>query len=127
MVADGCGWLRKVVSGILGDFWAVVDGCGWLWVVVGHCRWLWVVACGFLGDFLGVCGWLWMRSLFNHRRRGQSNQEQCSLCFSSPCFLVLLCTHYGLLQCFSTCFCKLKEIRVLWPIFTDYVISCDYG
>ena len=43
------------------------------------------------------------------------------------CFLVLLCTHYGPLQCFSTYFRKLKEIGVLWPIFPDYVISCDYG
>ena len=65
-------------------------------------------------------------SLFNHRQRSQSNQEQCSMCCSSPCFLVLLCTHYGPLQCFSTYFCKLKEIGVLRPIFPDYVISCDY-
>ena len=65
-------------------------------------------------------------SLFNHRQRSQSNQEQCSLCCSSPCFRVLLCTHYGPLQCFSTYFRKLKEIRVLRPIFPDYVISCDY-
>ena len=57
----------------------------------------------------------------------QSNQEQCSLCCSSPCFRVLLCTHYGPLQCFSTYFRKLKEIGVLRPIFPDYVISCDYG
>ena len=66
-------------------------------------------------------------SLFNHRQRSQSNQKQCSLCCSSPCFLVLLCTHYEQLQCFSTYFCKLTEIGVLWPIFPDYVISCDYG
>ena len=66
-------------------------------------------------------------SLFNHRQRSQSNQEQCSLCCSSPCFHVLLCTHYGSLQCFSTYFRKLKEIGVLRPIFPDYVISCDYG
>ena len=66
-------------------------------------------------------------SLFNHRRRSQSNQEQCSMCCSSPCFLVLLCTHYGLLQCFLTQFRKLKEIGVLRPVFPDYVISCDYG
>ena len=45
---------------------------------------------------------------------------------SSPYFLVLLCTHYGPLQCFSKYFRKLKEIGVLWPIFPDYVISCDY-
>ena len=66
-------------------------------------------------------------SLFNHCQRSQSNQEQCSMCCSSPCFLVLLCTHYGPLQCFSTYFRKLKEIGVLRPIFPDYVISCDYG
>ena len=41
--------------------------------------------------------------------------------------LVLLCTHYGPLQCFSTQFRKLKEIGVLRPVFPDYVISCDYG
>ena len=45
-------------------------------------------------------------------KKSQSNQEQCSLCCSSSCFFVLLCTHYGLLQCFSTYFCKLKEIGV---------------
>ena len=48
------------------------------------------------------------------------------LCCSLPCFCVLLCTHYGPLQCFSTYFRKLKEIGVLRPIFPDYVISCDY-
>ena len=56
-------------------------------------------------------------SLFNHRQRSQSNQEQCSLCCGSPCFRVLLCTHYGPLQCFSTYFHKLKEIGVLRPYF----------
>ena len=65
-------------------------------------------------------------SLFNHCQRSQLNQEQCSMCCSSPCFLVLLCTHYGPLQCFSTYFRKLKEIEVLRPIFPDYVISCGY-
>ena len=38
----------------------------------------------------------------------------------------MLCTHYGPLQCFSTYFCKLKEIGVLRPIFPDYIISRDY-
>ena len=66
-------------------------------------------------------------SFFNHRERSQSNQEQCSLCCSSPGFRVLLCTDYGPLQCVSTYFRKLKEIGVLWPIFPGYVISCDYG
>ena len=42
------------------------------------------------------------------------------------CFRVLLCTHYGPLQCFSTYFRKLKEIGVLRLVFPDYVISCDY-
>ena len=51
---------------------------------------------------------------------------QYSLCCNLPCFRVLLCTHYRSLQCFSTYFCKLKEIRVLRPMFPDYVISCDY-
>ena len=66
-------------------------------------------------------------SLFNHSQRSKSNHKQCSLCCSLPCFLVVLCTHYGPLKCFSTYFRKLKEIGVLWPIFVDYVISCDYG
>ena len=48
------------------------------------------------------------------------------MCCSSLCFRVLLCTHYGPLQCFSTYFRKLKEIGVLRPIFPDYVNSCDY-
>ena len=52
-------------------------------------------------------------SLFNHRQRSQSNQEQYSLCCSLPYFLVLLYTYYGLLQCFSTYFRTLKEIGVL--------------
>ena len=66
-------------------------------------------------------------SLFNHRQRSQLNQEQCSLGCSWHCFLVLLCTHYGPLQCFSTYFPKLKEIGVIRPIFPDFVISCDNG
>ena len=56
-------------------------------------------------------------SLFNHCQRSQSNQEQCSLCCSSPCFRALLCTQYGPLICLSTYFCKLKEIGVLRFIF----------
>ena len=65
-------------------------------------------------------------SLFNHRQRSQSNQEQCSLCCSSPYFRILLYTHYGPLQCFWTYFCKLKWIGVLRSIFRGYVISCNY-
>ena len=64
-------------------------------------------------------------SLFNHRQRSQSSQE-CSRCCSSPCFHVLLCTHYGPSQGFATDFLELKEIGVLRRIFPDYVISCDY-
>ena len=30
------------------------------------------------------------------------------------------------MKCFSTYFCKLKEIGVLRLIFPDYVISCEY-
>ena len=65
-------------------------------------------------------------SFFNHCQRTQSNQEQSSLYCSSSCFIVLLCTHYWPLQCFSTFFRKLNEIGVLRLIFSDYVISCDY-
>ena len=64
--------------------------------------------------------------IFDHRQRSYSNQEQCSLCCNSPCFVILLCTHYGPLQCFSTYFRELKEIGVLRPIYPDYVIFCDY-
>ena len=46
---------------------------------------------------------------------------------ASLVFVFCLCTHYRLLQCFSTYFRKLKEIWVLRPIFPDYVISCDYA
>ena len=56
-------------------------------------------------------------SLFNHCQTSQSNQEQCSLCCSSPCLHVLLWTHYESLQCFSTEFRKWKEIRVLRSMF----------
>ena len=63
--------------------------------------------------------------LFSIIAKSQSNQELCSLCCSSP-FLVLVCTYYGSLHCFSTYFRKLKEIGVLRPIFS-HVISCDYG
>ena len=66
-------------------------------------------------------------SLFNHCKRSQSYQEQCSLCCSSPCFRVFLCIHYWPLQYFSTYSRKLKEIGVLRSIFPDYVISCNYG
>ena len=62
--------------------------------------------------FLQPVSW----SLFNHRQKSQANQEQGSLCCSLPCFLVLLCTCYMPLQCFSTCFRKLKEIGVLRSI-----------
>ena len=62
-------------------------------------------------------------SIFNHCQKGQSNQEQCSLCCSSSCFCVLLCTYYGPLQCISTNFRKSKETEVLRSIFLDNVIN----
>ena len=62
-------------------------------------------------------------SLFNHHQKSLSNQEQYTLCYSSSCFLVLLCTHYGPLQGFGTYFRILKVVGVLRPIFPDYVIS----
>ena len=64
-------------------------------------------------------------SLFNQRQRSKSNQVKFSLCCGSAFLRVLLCTHYGPLQCFSTYFRKFKEIGVLWPILPDYVISYD--
>ena len=55
------------------------------------------------------------------------NQNRNIVVFVAACLVfVLLCTHYGLLQCFSRYFRKLKETRVLRPIFPDYGISCDY-
>ena len=66
-------------------------------------------------------------SIFNQRQRSQSNQVQCSLCCGSVCFRVLLCTHYGPLQCFSTYFRKLKEIGVLRSVLPDYLISYVYA
>ena len=57
------------------------------------------------------------RSFINHGRRNQWNQEQCSLCCSSPYFRVLLCIHCGPLQCFLTYFRKLKEIGIYGPYF----------
>ena len=55
------------------------------------------------------------------------NQQRFSLCCSSPCFRVLLCTYYRPLQYFSKYFCitKEKEIGVLRSMFPDIVISCE--
>ena len=64
--------------------------------------------------FFFQCAFL---SLFNHRQKIQSDQEQYSLCCNLPCFRVLLCTHYGPLRCFSRYFRKLKEIGVYGPYF----------
>ena len=54
-------------------------------------------------------------------------RNKCSLCFRSPCFSVLLWTHYGPLQCFSTYFRKPKQIEFYDPyfktmLFRDYVV-----
>ena len=70
--------------------------------------------CNYEYFFLQYAFW----SLFNHRQRSKLNQKQFSMCCCSPCFIALLCTHYGLLQCFSTWFCTLKEIGVLRPVVT---------
>ena len=43
------------------------------------------------------------------KKVNQIRNNAYSLCCSSPYFRVLLCTHYGLLQCFSTYFRKLKK------------------
>ena len=51
------------------------------------------------------------------------------MCCSSPCFCILLCTHYEPFQCLPTAyFSQLKEIGVLRLIFSDYIISrdCDH-
>ena len=48
------------------------------------------------------------------------------VCVVACLVFLFCCALYGPLQCFSTHFRKLKEIRVLWPIFPDYTISCDY-
>ena len=60
-------------------------------------------------------------------KKCQLNQEQSSLRCSLPCFLVLLCSCYELLQCFSTYFRKSKEIGVLQSRFPDCIISCIFG
>ena len=52
-------------------------------------------------------------------KSSQSNQEQYSLCCSSPCFCISLCTHHRPLQCFSTYFRKSEEIGALRPKFPD--------
>ena len=66
-------------------------------------------------------------SIFNHCQKTRSNQEQCSLGCSSPSFSVLLHTHDGPLQYFSTYFAIQKKSKFFQFVFPDYVISCDYG
>ena len=56
-------------------------------------------------------------SPFNRHQKNQSNQEQWSLCCNSPCFRVLLCTHYVPLQCFSRYFRKSKKSEFYRPYF----------
>ena len=51
------------------------------------------------------------------------NQIRNNVVCSSSCFLVLLCTHYRPLQYFSTYLRKLKEIRVLRPIFMLFFVT----
>ena len=70
-------------------------------------------------------------SLLNHSQRNQSNQEQSSLCYSSPYSLVLL----GLFCCapttrrcnaFQHTFVNYKKSEFLRSIFPDCVIYCEY-
>ena len=56
-------------------------------------------------------------SLFNLSQRSQSNQEQCSMCCSSPCFLFCCALAAGRCNTFQH---NLKEIGVLQPVFPDY-------
>ena len=50
-------------------------------------------------------------SIFNHCQKSRSNQEQCSLGCSWPSFSVLLHTHDGPLQYFSTYFAIQKKSK----------------
>ena len=45
------------------------------------------------------------------------------LCFSLPCFHILLCFHYRLLQCFSTYFCK-YIVNTLVMMKECYIWNC---
>ena len=47
------------------------------------------------------------------------------MCCSSLCLRILLCTHYGFSQCFSTYFRKSKEIGVYGPYFYDILVTKD--
>ena len=60
-------------------------------------------------------------------KKSESNQEQYSLCCSSPCFFCFAVHSLQDVAMLFKYFCKLKEIWVLRPILQDYVISCDYG
>ena len=64
-------------------------------------------------------------SLFNHRQKIQSNEEQCTVLWLAlfSCFALHSLRPVAMLSAY---FRKLKEIGVLRPIFPDYVISCDY-
>ena len=63
---------------------------------------------------------------FQSSPKNSIKPEQKSLYCGSLCFLLLLCTRYESLQCFSSYFGKIKEIEALQPIFPDYIISFDY-
>ena len=73
-------------------------------------------------SFLNLCF-----NLFSIIAKKVNQIRNNEVCCNSPCFRVLLYTHFRPLLCFSTYFCKSKEIRVLRPMFPDYVITCDYG
>ena len=57
-------------------------------------------------------------SHFNHHQKSQPGQKQC-ICGVTCLAFVFCCALYEPL--------KSKEIGVLRPIFSDFVVSCDYG
>ena len=66
----------------LGNFWVVVDGCGWLWMIVGGCGWLWAVVdgCRWLWLVVAGCGWLWLVAYFSvalFYRHSEAHSEPC--------------------------------------------------
>ena len=46
-------------------------------------------------------------------KKNQSNKDQYRPCSNSPCFRILLCTHYGCCNVFQRIFGKSKEMGIL--------------
>ena len=61
-------------------------------------------------------------SLFNHRQRIQSNEEQCS----AVCVVARLAFLFCCALTTGSCNAFQKKIGVLRPVFPDNIISCDY-